>query len=322
MSRPNWKTVFAESYSDQAVERLRALGEVVVLDACDKETLIRAIEDCDALLVRTSSRVTADVLAQAHRLRVIGRGGVGVDNIDLAAARERGITVVHTPGAATDAAADLTIGFIVALVRRFRLVDAMVRTGEFWEARGLPPAAELSELTLGILGMGRIGTEVARRCRTAFGMKIVYNDIRPIAPLDFNAEPRAKDQLYAESDIVSLHVPLTRQTRGLIDSGTLCRFKRGSYLINTARGAVVDSEALADALRNGDLAGAALDVFEPEPLPPNHPLLSATNTLFTAHIGARTGPAQARMNDVVEDVARVLEGKPPLYPAEPPDVAP
>jgi D-3-phosphoglycerate dehydrogenase len=322
MSRPKWKIIVAEPYSNHAVERLRTLGEVVVLDACDEGTLARAVEDCDALLVRTSSRLTANVLARAPRLRVIGRGGVGVDNIDLAAARERGITVVHTPGAATEAAADLTMGFIVALVRRFRVVDAMVRAGEFQEARRLPPAAELSELTLGIVGMGRIGTEVARRCRTGFDMKILYNDIRPIGPLHFNAEPRTKDQLYAESDIVSLHVPLTGQTRGLIDSRALRRFKRASYLINTARGAVVDSEALADALETGHLAGAALDVFEPEPLPAGHPLLSAPNTLFTAHIGACTGSAQERMNDVVDDIVRVLDGKSPLHPAELPDATP
>ena len=269
-------------------------------------TLIEAVRDCDALLVRTSSAVTERVIDAALRLRVIGRGGTGLDNIDVEAARRRGIAVVHTPEASTDAVADLTVGLMLALVRRVMPCDDAVRLGRFDEMRAAYCAAELKDLTLGIVGMGRIGKAVARRCVCGFGMRVLYNDIVDVGPLDFDAHRSEKPELYRQSDVVSLHVPLTDLTRGLIDGGALAGFKKGSYLVNTSRGAVVDLEALAASLEGGWLAGAALDVFEPEPLPPEHPLLAAPNTLLTPHIAARTKRSLDRMNAVVEDVIGVL----------------
>ncbi|MHC4696356.1 MAG: NAD(P)-dependent oxidoreductase [Planctomycetota bacterium] len=307
--------VFAEEFDDAAVERMRSVGRVTILDACDEATLAEAIPDCDALLVRSSARVTRALLDRAKRLRVIGRGGVGLENIDLEAARERGIAVVYTPAAATDAVADLTVGLLIGLVRQIRWADTSVREERFREARERARFVELQGLTLGIIGLGRIGRAVARRCRHGFGMPILYNDIVFPGHLDFVATPVSKDELYGQADVVSLHVPLTEQTRHLIDDGALAHFKPGSLLINTARGAVVDSEALVEALCSGRLGGAALDVFEPEPVPAGHPLQRAPNTLFTPHIGARTRAGLSRMNAVVDDVIGVLKGGPARFPA-------
>jgi D-3-phosphoglycerate dehydrogenase len=309
--------VFAEAFAPAAVERARSVGRVTLLDACDETTLIEAVRDCDALLVRTHARITRTVLEHAEHLRVIGRGGSGLDNVDLDAAKERGITVVHTPGAATGAVADLTVGLMVSLVRHITESDGLVRRGQFDSARELSIAFELADLTLGIVGLGRIGKAVARRCRDGFGMTILYSDIVQMGLVDFVARPVEKEELYRDADVVSLHVPLTDKTRGLIDDAALARFKPGAILINTARGAVVDGLALARALSAGTLAGAAIDVFDPEPLPPDHPLMAAPNTLFTAHIGARTDRSLARMNAVIDDVIDVLNGKPPRYPVFP-----
>ena len=315
MAQPGCCIVIAEPFDATAVERLRAAGEVVVLDACDEAHLKEAVADCDALLVRTRAAVTRAVIESAKRLRVIGRGGVGLENIDLDAARERGIAVVHTPHASTDAVADLTVGMMIALLRNVRGCDAMVRKGQFWKAREGSISREICELTLGIVGMGRIGQAVARRCRNGFGMTVIYNDIISPGWLDFVATPVTKDQLYAQADVVTLHVLLTEITQNLIDAVALKKFKKGAFLINTSRGGVVDSLALANALAVGIPAGAALDVFDPEPLPSDHPLMQAPSTLFTPHIGARSVAALARMNDVVDDVVRVLQDRLPLYPA-------
>ncbi|UCE58198.1 MAG: hypothetical protein JSU63_12230 [Phycisphaerales bacterium] len=306
--------VFAEAYDANAIERMRTLGRVTVLDTCDEETLTAAVRDCDALLVRSTAPVTRAVLAQADRLKVIGRGGVGLENIDVEAARERGIVVVHTPAAATGAVADLTLGLMISLLRQIASGDTSVRAGHFAEARRRSLSHEMGALTLGIVGMGRIGRSVARRCRHGFGMSILYNDIVAPGLLDFVATPLEKSELYKRADIVSLHVPLTETTRSLIDEQALGAFKPGALLINTARGGVVDAVAVARALATNRLGGVAFDVFEPEPPPEDHPLLRAPNTLFTPHVGARTHTGLRRMNAVVEDVIRVLQGTKPLFP--------
>ncbi len=313
MDRP--RIILAEPFDEPAVEKLRALGDVIQLAACTETALRSAVVDCDALLVRTRGVVTRAVLEAAPNLRVIGRGGVGLENIDLPAAAERGVVVVYTPGAATDAVADLTVGLMIALVRDIRRCDAAVRLGRFAEAREQACAVDLRDQVLGVIGMGRIGRAVARRCRNALGMTVIYNDIVQPGWLDFVAEPVTKEEVYACAKVVSLHVPLDDTTRNLIDARALSQFRPDAFLINTSRGAVVDNVALAQALERGTLCGAALDVFDPEPLPADHPLLRAPNTLFTPHIGARTVEGLRRMNAVVDDVIAVLQGKTPQYPA-------
>jgi len=315
MSKDPPHIVFAEAFDEDAIESMRAVGRVTILPACDRDTLRNAVADCDALLVRSYAIIDDALLAHAKNLRVIGRGGVGLDNIDLEAARRRSIAVVYAPAAATDAVADLTIGLMIALTRNLLSSDQAVRDGAFLEARQRIRSTELSDLIMGIIGMGRIGRAVGRRCRDGFHMPVIFHDIISPGLLDFPAEAVSLDALLHRADVISLHVPLTDETRGMIDADALARCKRGAYLINTARGAVVDAEALAAALGQGRLAGAAIDVFDPEPPPPDHPLLSAPAVLLTPHLGARTITALRNMNAVVEDVARVLGGKTPRFPA-------
>ena len=308
-----WHIVLAERFDEAAVARLRLAGRVTQLNRCDEPTLIAAVGDCDALLVRTGSRVTRSVIDRAERLRVIGRAGVGLDGIDLVAARERGIAVVYTPAAATEAVADLTLGLMIASVRRLSIGETLLRDGRFDEARRECIGPELGELTVGIVGLGRIGRAVGRRCRHGFGMTVLYNDIVEPGLLDFVASRREKARLFEESDILSLHVPLTEQTRNMVDRAALARFKPGSILINTSRGAVVDEVAVAEALEAGRLAGAGFDVFISEPPPADHPLLKAPNAVLTPHLGARSPSGLARMNDVVDDVLAVLRGETPRF---------
>lgn len=315
MPDPDRHIVFTEPFDASAIERARAVGRVTLLDACDETTLASAAADCHALVMRSATRVTERVLAAARRLRVIGRAGVGLDNIDLDAARRRGVVVVYTPFAATDAVADLTVGLMISLVRKASLGDAMVRRGEFHDARERCVGSELGNLTVGIVGLGRIGRAVARRCRHGFGMTVLFNDIIDIGHLDFVARRVEKAELFRRCDVVSLHVPLTAKTHRMIDAAALAQFKRGSVLINTSRGAVVDGAALSAALRRGKLSGAALDVFDPEPPRPDDPLLTAPNVVLTPHIGARATGALAGMSAVVDDVLAVLRGDPPAFPA-------
>ena len=313
MSLPAAKIVVTERFEPSAIETLRAVGQVVELDRPDEATLLSAVRDADAVVVRTYTRITKQVIEAAPRLRVIGRGGVGVDNIDIEAAKERGIVVVYTPAAATDAVADLAVGLMISVLRKINAGDQFIRQGRFFDARESSVSREMSGLTLGIVGMGRIGRAVARRCHLGFNMRVVYNDIVDPGWLETAVTPVPLMELLSEADVVSLHVPLTDATRGMINAASLARCKRNAILINTARGQVVDSDALASALFRGELGGAGLDVTDPEPLPVDHPLLALPQVVVTPHIGARTVVGLARMNAVVEDVVRVLRGKPAEY---------
>jgi len=315
VTKQRFHIVCAEEYGPTALGHLRAVGDVTVLKSCDDASLKDAVGECDALMVRSNARVTREILAAAKRLRVVGRGGVGLDNIDVQAAGDMGVTVVHTPFAATEAVADLTVGLMIALLRGIPSSDTMIRAGRFAEARAGSVGRELSKLTLGIVGMGRIGRAVATRCRNGFNMKVLYNDIVDPGELPIEAIPVDKAALYHESDVVSLHVPLTAETRYLISDTALAAFRSGATLINTARGAVVDSGALVRALANASIGGAALDVTDPEPLPPGHPLLTADRVILTPHLGARTHGALERMDAVVDDVIAVLAGRRPRHAA-------
>jgi D-3-phosphoglycerate dehydrogenase len=315
MAQDRLDILVAETFDDSALERLAHVGRLRRASALDEETLAREVPGADALLVRTYAPVTRAVIEAGDRLKVIGRGGVGLENIDLAAARQRGIAVVYTPAAASDSVAEYTIGLMLALERQMVRGDAMVRQDRFLEARGALVGRQLRGLTLGIVGLGRIGGRVGRIACQGLGMTVFYNDIRDIEDVGYQATPVEKARIWSASDVVSLHVPLTRLTRHLVDGDVLARFKPSTMLINTSRGAVVDGEALAAALSAGRLAGAATDVYETEPPRPDDALLQAPNALLSPHVAARTGVGLARMNDVVDDVIAVLSGHPPAYPA-------
>jgi len=272
------------------------------------------IAEADGLVVRTYTPVTAELLGRAARLKVVGRAGVALENIDVPACRACGVEVVHTPAANTLAVVDYTIGMIVALNRRFWPLTAPVGPEEFLAIRKNKYGRFLSGLTLGIVGAGRIGSRVGR-AGEGLGMRVIYNDIKPIE-LDYPAEAAEKPTLYRESDVVTLHVPLTEQTRGLIGAEALGQFKAGSQLINAARGGCVVAADLAEALRSGRLSGAAIDCHDPEPPPADYPLFGLDNVILTPHIAARVPAAMAAMCEVVRDVVAVIEGRRPAYPAE------
>lgn len=312
MPRNGFDILVAEAFDDSALERLARIGRLRRASGLDEQTLTREVPGADALLVRTYAQVTKAVIAAGDRLKVIGRGGVGLENIDLAAARRRGIMVVYTPAAASDSVAEYTVALMLALERHIVRGEAMVREGRFLEARGTLVGRQLRGLTLGIVGLGRIGSRVGRIARQGLGMTVLYNDIREFEDLDYEATPVDKERIWSNSDVVSLHVPLTRH---LVDSKVLARFRPTTTLINTSRGAVVDGPALAAALSARRLAGAATDVYEMEPPGPDDPLFQAPNVLLSPHIAARTGVGLARMNDVVDDVIAVLNGQLPVYPA-------
>ncbi len=260
-----------------------------------------ALATADAVIVRSSTRITRAVLECTQRLRVIGRAGVGVDNIDIEAATAKGIAVLNAPSGNTISAAELVFALLLALVRRIPAADRSMRAGEWNRRLG---GTELYGKTLGLIGAGRIGSAVAQRAR-AFGMTVLAYD--PFLPAErartLNIEPVALDELLGRADVVSLHVPLTDATRGLMDGTRLAQLKPGAVLINAARGGIVDENAVMIALEEGRLAGAAFDVFSQEPLPPDHAMRSLPNTILTPHLGAAT--LEAQENVAIEIAAAV-----------------
>jgi glyoxylate reductase len=274
--------------------------------------LERFLSEAQGLLTLLTIPVTEALLDQCPRLRVVSNIAVGVDNIDLAACTRRGIPVGNTPGVLTAGTADLAMALLLAIARRLGEATEDARQGRWktWSPAGWL-GADLDGATLGIVGFGKIGQAVARRAH-GFGLRLLYSDPSRHPELEAALEARRvpMEQLLDESDFVSLHVPLTEQTRGLINSQALQRMKPTAYLINTARGPVVDQAALIEALQKGWIAGAALDVTDPEPLPPNHPLYSSPNCLITPHIGSATTNTRRRMAELAaENLLAGLSGQ-------------
>jgi phosphoglycerate dehydrogenase-like enzyme len=272
------------------------------------------IGEADGLVVRTYTQVNDALLDQAPNLKVVGRAGVALDNIDIPACRGRGVEVVHTPAANTLAVVDYTIRMIIELNRRFWPMSGPVSGEQFHKVRKQTYGRFVSSMTLGIIGAGRIGSRVGRAA-SALGMTVLYNDILDL-DLDYPAEAVDKDTLYARSDLVTLHVPVTDLTRRLINAETLARFKPGAQLINAARGQCVDYADLAEALTSGQLSAAVIDCHDPEPPPADYPLFGLDNVILTPHIAARVPEAVQNMSDVVYDVVAVVEGRAPQYPAK------
>lgn len=269
------------------------------------------------MVVRTYTRVDAPLLEQAPRLKVVGRGGVGLENIDVQACRRRGVEVVYTPDANTLAVGDYVFGYALQLLRPWCFFrDRVYTPGEFKRIRNTVRGRQLNELTMGILGMGRVGRRVGAIAAGGFGMRVIYNDLLDVSEhVTFPATAVDKPTLYRECDILSIHVTMRPGNENLVGAEQLAMMKPDAIVINTARGEVLDAVALADALRNKRLAGAALDVYHPEPPPEDFPLLGLDNVLLTPHLAARTGTALENMSWVVRDVVEVLEGRPPRYPA-------
>jgi D-3-phosphoglycerate dehydrogenase len=300
---PEVRVLVSDPLAGAAIAALRATPGVTVTEVkgLTEDRLLPIVADIDAWIVRSATRVTGRLLGAAPRLRWVARAGAGLDNIDVEAARARGVDVLNVPGANTVAVAELTFALLLALFRKIPAADASLRRGA-WEKSKLE-GRELRGKTIGIVGVGRIGRAVARRA-AAFEMECLGAD--PVVP---EAEARAAgvtlvplDDLLARADVVTLHVPATAGTRGLIGAAEIARMRPGATLVNAARGGLVDEAALHEALSSGRLAGAALDVFAVEP-PGGSALLSLPNVVATPHLGASTVEAQEAVG---EEIVRLL----------------
>ena len=306
------KILVSDGLSEAGINLLKTVGEVTLSPKITATELLAALPEYHALVVRSRTKVTALVIAAGVRLRVVGRAGVGVDNIDVAAAVARGITVVNSPLAASVAVAELTLGLMLALARQIVAADASLKQDR-WE-KSTFIGSELAGKTLGLIGLGRIGAEVARRA-IAFGMPLVAYDpyLSDEHIRERGARPASFDGVLAGSDYISLHLPLTAETRGLIGLAQIAQMKPGARLVCLARGGVIDEEALRAALDSGRLAGAALDVFAPEPPAPGG-IATHPKVIVTPHIGAQTAEAQTRAGlAIAEEVMAVLQGQEPRF---------
>jgi glyoxylate reductase len=281
-----------------------------------KEEIVRKARDVDALVTLLSDKIDAEVFDAAPKLKIVAQMAVGFDNIDVAEATKRGIYVTNTPGVLTETTADFAWALLMAVARRVVEADRYVRSGQ-WKVSWHPSmllGRDVYGATLGIVGAGRIGTAVARRAK-GFNMKILYYDVVPMPP-EIEKELGAKrvdlDTLLRESDFVSIHVPLMKETYHLINEEKLKLMKKTAYLINNSRGPVVDEKALYKALKEGWIAGAALDVFEQEPTPVDNPLLKLDNVVVAPHISSASYETRSRMAEIVaENLVAFFEGRTP-----------
>jgi D-3-phosphoglycerate dehydrogenase / 2-oxoglutarate reductase len=304
------KVLVSDPIAEAGIAQLREVADVDVKLGLSPDELKAIIGEYDALAVRSETKVTAEILAAAQNLKIIGRAGVGVDNIDVKAATEKGIVVVNSPEGNTIAAAELTVAMLLSLARNIPQADASLHAGRWDRKKYL--GTEVYGKTLGVVGLGKIGGEVARRAR-AFEMPVVAYD--PFATeekaREYGASLVSLDELYGQSDFITLHVPLNDQTRGMVGAEQLAKMKDGVRIINCARGGLVDEAALAAAVESGKVAGAAFDVFSKEPVEPDNPLLKLPQCVVTPHLGASTEEAQVNVAiDIAEQIADVLAGRP------------
>ncbi len=304
-SGSNFRVLLADEIVPQGLEILRGTEGLEVDDRAgiDASELKAVIGEYDALIVRSRTKVTRAILEAAQRLKVVGRAGVGIDNIDVDSATRQGIVVLNAPGGNVVSASEHTFALMLALVRHVPRADASLRRGE-WERKRFQ-GVELHGKTLGLAGAGRIGSEVAKRAR-AFEMRVLAHDpyLSRERAEQVGIELVSLAELLERADVVTVHVPLTDETRGMIGAEELAMMKPTAYLINAARGGVVDEKALVQALRAGKLAGAALDVFEEEPLPSDNPLLEFENVVLVPHLGAATREAQTSVGIEICEAVR------------------
>jgi D-3-phosphoglycerate dehydrogenase len=297
--------VIADRLAAPGVQLLRSVSGLDVVETVGKgaEALKDALVDAAALVVRSETRVTGELLGGASKLRVVARAGIGTDNIDVEEATRRGVAVLTAPGANSTSAAEHTFALMLALARRVPWAAASLAEGR-WDRKQFE-GTELRGKTLGILGLGRIGSMVAKMAQ-GFGMTVIALDPYVVAShaLSLGVELLPLDEVLARADVVTLHLALTDETRHLINAERLAKLKQGAILVNTARGGLIDDAALAQALVSGHLGGAALDVFDPEPLPADSVLRKAPNVILTPHLGASTAEAQARVALEIAEAVR------------------
>lgn len=304
-----WKVLLTDGLEEKGKAILRAAAEVTDQPGITAEELLTVVGEYDALIVRGRTKVTPAVFEAGKKLKAVGRAGVGVDNIDLAAAKAHGVTVVNSPLATTVAVAELTLALMLCAVREIARADASMKAGK-WLKKEFE-GAELNGKTLGVIGFGRIGCAVAARAK-AFDMQVLAYD--PLVSADEikarGGLPVSLDSLLASADIITMHMPLTPDSRGMLSTEAFGKMKKGAYVICAARGGVIDEAALLEALNSGKIAGAALDVFSAEP-PGLTDLVAHPKVICTPHVGAQTVEAQERAaNDISEEVLNALNEKP------------
>ena len=304
------KVLVADPIAPEGIEILKTVAEVDVKTGLSKDELAAIIGEYDALAVRSETKVTAEIIAAATKLKIIGRAGVGVDNIDVEAATNRGILVVNSPEGNTLAAAELTVAMLLALARNIAPADQALRAGK-WDRKKYM-GSEVYGKTVGVIGLGKIGREVVSRLQ-AFGMSVLGYDpfLKPEQAEALGIKLADLDTLYRESDYITVHVPKTKETTGMINADKIALMKPTVRLINVARGGILDEAAVAEAVKSGRIAGAAIDVYTTEPAPADNPLLGVANILTTPHLGASTEEAQVNVAlDIAEQIVEVLNGKP------------
>lgn len=300
------RALVTDTLADSGLEILRAATDVDLdyRPGLKGEDLLRAVAESDALITRSGTAVTPELVNAGSRLRIIGRAGVGLDNVDVAACTARGILVINAPTANIMSATEHTMAMLLALCRNIPEAHASTKRGEWVRSKFM--GVELNGKVLGVIGLGRIGTRVTVRAR-AFGMRVIAYDpyISSTVFERVNAESVSLDQLLAEADVITVHTPLTDETRGMIGATELAKMKNGVIVVNCARGGIYQEQPLADALNGGKVAGAAVDVYEEEPPGKDHPLLNAKNVILSPHIGANTIEAQDRV--AVQTAEMVIE---------------
>ena len=304
------RVLLSKEISRPAMAALEQNATVSILSTPTEEALKEAVAEVEAVILRTNVQFTREAIAAARKLKLISRTGVGVDNVDVPAATERGIMVCNTPGINTNSVAEHTVTLILALSKRISVMDRAVREGN-WMVRDAQTTVDVEGKTLGLLGVGAIGSAVARKCRLGFDMKIIAFDpyVAEMEGVEFRPSP---DDVFREADVVSIHVPSTDSTHHLVDRRMLSLMKPGAYIINTARGSIVDEAALKDALRDGRIAGAGLDVFEVEPPEADNPLLRLDSVIVTPHAAALTQECEAKVAlAAVQAVLDYFSGRPP-----------
>jgi len=310
-----FKVLLYEHMHPQGTKLLEEKCDVVYAESLEEESLMRQGRDVDAIIVRANGSVTKALMDSASQLKVIGRHGVGLENIDLTAAREHGIEVVYTPEANTLSVAEHFVALALGLAKQLRLADMALRAGN-WKVRYELVGSDLYGKTIGIVGFGRIGKQTARICRKGFGMSVLYYDVVNFPEVETKLDAKRVDlkHLFREGDFISINLPLLPQTRGLINGDLLQLMKPTAFLINMARGPLWNEADVARALRENWIAGAGSDVYEIEPPPPDNPLFKMDNFVGTPHMAAHTEESITKMSMVSRDILAVLEGRKPEFP--------
>ena len=311
-----FKVLLYEPMHSEGTHLLEESCEVEYAESLVEKDLISQVSDVDAIIIRANGVVSRAIIEAAPRLKVIGRHGVGLDAIDVEAAKKHGVKVVYTPTGNSESVAEHFVVLALMLAKKVRLADMALRAGN-WQARYELIGTELWGKTVGIIGFGRIGQQTARICKKGFEMKVIYYDVvrYPEVEKELEATRLDKEDVFSESDFISLNLPLLPSTRHTINAGLLKRMKRTAFLINMARGPVWMEEDVVRAIQENWIAGVGSDVYEIEPAAADNPLFKLDNFVGTPHMSAHTEESMIRMSLVAGDVLAVLEGREPNFPA-------